>query len=106
MKIPYSIQGFFFAPAVVGLLFFLKVTCPAETGYGCFADNFLVPIFIPLTFIYKVFDPVAHVVAHHEAWFILGYWAVVGLLVGCMADLLIAKKHTQEGDVESITTEI
>lgn len=96
MKIPYSIQGMLFAPAVIGLLFILKVTCPATTGSGCFADNFLVPVFLPLTFLYKVFAQIAPVVAHHEAWFILGYWTVVGFLVGLLCDIAFHNKKENQ----------
>ncbi len=87
MKIPYSIQGLFFAPALIGLVFLLKVSCPVGTGEGCFADNFLSPVFMPIKFLYKIFDSIAPTLATHEPLFILGYWAVVGLLIGLVFDL-------------------
>lgn len=87
MRVPYSIQGFFFAPAAAGLLFLLKITCPVSTGYGCFADNFLPVVFMPLNFLYTLFARVAPTLAHHEPIFILGYWALVGFVAGLLVDL-------------------
>lgn len=87
MKIPYSIQGLFFAPALIGLVFLLKISCPAGTGEGCFADNFLLPVFMPIKFLYKIFSPYAPTLATHEPLFLLGYWGVVGLLIGLIVDL-------------------
>jgi hypothetical protein len=93
MRVPYSIQGFLFAPAVVSLIFILKITCPAATGYGCFADNFLPIVFIPLTFLYKIFGQVAPTLAQHEPLFVLGYWALIGLFSGLVVDLWKAKER-------------
>ncbi len=87
MKIPYAIQGAFFAPALVGVLFILKITCPASAGQGCFADPFLTPVFMPLMVIYKVFGDVSFVIAH-EPIFILFYWIIVGIFVGLLFDIL------------------
>lgn len=87
MKIPYFIQGAFFAPALVGVLFILKITCPAPAGQGCFADPFLTPVFMPLTVIYKIFGNVSFVIAH-EPIFILLYWIIVGIFVGLLFDIL------------------
>lgn len=95
-KIPYYLQGFLFAPAFIGLEFVLKVTCPASTGQGCFVDSFLGTTFMPLTFLYEVLAPYASVVARHEPLFILGYWAVIGFLVGLCADILIVEENPQE----------
>lgn len=95
MKVPYSVQGLFFAPAFIGLVFVLKITCPAPTGSGCFADNFLRPTFMPLNFLYKVFDKIAPTLALHEPIFILGYWAIVGFLAGLVIDLYL-EIHTTE----------
>lgn len=86
MRIPYSIQGALFAPTLILLLFVLKMTCPAPTGAGCFADAFLLPMFMPLLFVYRVFGREAIVVAH-EPIFILLYWMCIGLCAGMLADL-------------------
>lgn len=93
------IQGLIFAPAFIGLEFVLKITCPAPTGQGCFADNFLTPTFMPLTFLYQAFAPYAHILARHEPLFILVYWAIVGFFVGLCIDL--ARKEEQKLDQTS-----
>jgi hypothetical protein len=92
MKIPYSIQGALFAPALVGVLFILKITCPAGAGQGCFADPFLTPAFMPLSVIYRIFGPASFIVAH-EPMFILLYWIIIGLFVGAIFDIL---KHEHQ----------
>jgi hypothetical protein len=92
MKVPYYIQGALFAPALVGVLFILKITCPAGAGQGCFSDPFLTPVFMPLTFIYKVFGNSPFVVSH-EPMFILLYWILIGLFVGMLFDILNHKKQ-------------
>ncbi|MBX4189240.1 hypothetical protein KW785_01430 [Candidatus Parcubacteria bacterium] len=84
MKVPYSLQGLLFAPVFLVLLFVLKITCPSSSG--CFADVFSAPAFIPLASVYKMFGPVEAISAH-EPIFILGYWALVGLLVGLCFDI-------------------
>ncbi len=87
MKIPYSVQGAFFAPALVGVLFILKITCPVGAGQGCFADPFLTPVFMPLSVLYKIFGPVSFLITH-EPLFILLYWIIVGIFVGLLFDIL------------------
>lgn len=86
MKIPYSIQGALFAPACAILIFILKVTCPAPSGVGCFADPFVKPLFFPVPFFYTMFGNM-RVLMYHEPLFVLGYWVVVGLLVGALFDI-------------------
>ena len=87
MRVPYWIQGAFFAPALIGVIFILKITCPAGAGQGCFADPFLTPIFMPLTVIYRIFGVAPFLVAH-EPIFILFYWILVGIFVGLLFDIL------------------
>ena len=104
-KIPYSLQGLIFAPALIGVIFILKVTCPAATGEWCFADNFVRPTFMPLKFLYQVFGTNhAPLLANHEPLFILGYWAIVGFLVGLLLELYIhmKKPSLEEGFKESL----
>ncbi len=91
-KVPYYIQGALFAPALVGVLFILKITCPAGAGQGCFADPFLTPVFMPLTVLYKVFGYAQFLIAH-EPIFILLYWVILGLFIGMLFDIL---KHSKE----------
>ena len=93
MKVPYAVQGFIFAPALISMIFILKVTCPAAAGQGCFADNFLEPVFMPLKFLYKVFQNHESVLALHEPLFIVGYWALVGLVAGLCVDLFRSCSH-------------
>ena len=76
----------FFAPALIGLMFLLKATCPAPTGAGCFADPFLQPVFLPVIFLYKLYGQTAYIIAH-EALLILLYWGVIGLLIGAIFDI-------------------
>lgn len=85
MRIPHFIQGTLFGPAFIGLAFFLKLTCPASAGVGCFADHLALPIFLPLVFVYKIVDD--NLIMMHELWFILVYWSLVGMLVGLILDL-------------------
>ena len=94
MKIPYYIQGAFFAPSLVGIIFILKITCPAGAGQGCFADSFLTPVFLPLVAIYKVFGAVPFIVAH-EPIFILLYWIILGIFVGLLFDILKHERKEQ-----------
>ena len=91
MKVPYWIQGTLFAPACAVLLFVLKVTCPAPSGVGCFADPFIRPLFFPLPFFYKIFGTY-HALAAHEPLFVLGYWTLLGLLIGALADIYNKKE--------------
>lgn len=84
MRIPYSIQGVLFGPIFIGLSIFLKALCPSAAGAGCFADHLAVPIFFPLTFIYKVLGELP---VQYELWVLLLYWSLVGFLVGFIFDL-------------------
>jgi hypothetical protein len=86
MRIPYSIQGALFAPACAVLIFVLKITCPAPSGVGCFADPFIRPLFFPVPFFYAVFGNM-RTLMYHEPFFVLGYWMIVGLLVGALYDI-------------------
>ena len=104
-RIPLSIQGLLFAPALIGIIFVLKITCPAPTGEGCFADNFLTPTFMPLNFLYKVFDKVAPTLALHEPLFILGYWALVGFLAGLTIDIFLSMKKNSQREVSRAESE-
>ena len=93
MKIPYSIQGMLFMPALVSLMFLLKLTCPTPAGSGCFADTFLPSMFLPVNFLHA-FLP-RDIVTYHELLLILAYWGVVGLFAGLLVDILISfrKSH-------------
>lgn len=86
MRIPYSIQCALFAPALLLLIFVLKISCPVETGEGCFADIFLPAAFFPLAFVYQAFGELAYL-AENEVWVMLVYWTVVGALLGLILDL-------------------
>jgi hypothetical protein len=86
MKFPYWLQGLIFAPALVGLLFILKATCPAPTGVGCIADPFIKPAFLPVIFLYKIYGQTTYILTH-EAILIIAYWAIVGLLIGLLAEI-------------------
>ena len=86
MKTPYWYKGMIFAPVVIGLLFVLKITCPAPTGVGCFADPFLTPVFSPLVGLYKIFGNIP-LIFLHEPLVILLYWALVGALIGFCMDV-------------------
>lgn len=91
MRIPSSVQGLLFAPTLVCLFFALKAFCPDSAGSSCFADQFAVPIFLPLVAIYKIFGN-SSVIGGHEFLFILTYWAFIGFLVGLGVDLLFSHK--------------
>jgi hypothetical protein len=89
MKVPYAIQGMLFAPALIGLLFVLNITCPANGS--CFSDHFTGAIFLPVAFVYKAFGNNTYF-TNHESLLILLYWAIVGLLVGYIFDLIRENK--------------
>lgn len=93
MRIPYSIRGALFGPAVIGLSLLLKMVCPGTAGEGCFADFLAVPIFLPLIFVYKVVED--GWIMYHELWFVFLYWVVVGFLVGLIFDLRKRKNGDQ-----------
>jgi hypothetical protein len=92
MRVPYAIQGALFAPSLVLLMFILKITCPVETGNGCFADPFISSVFFPLPSVYRVFGHM-EIITMHEPLFILLYWTVVGFLVGVAID--VHRSHKQ-----------
>lgn len=85
-RIPSSFQGALFAPLLVSLFFVFKAFCEGE----CLADQFAVPIFLPLVAVYKIFGTLA-LLQGHEFLFIILYWAFVGFLVGFIIDLLTHK---------------
>ncbi len=85
MRIPYALQGMVFAPVLIGLIFVLKAFCPDSAGEMCFADQFAVPIFLPLIALYKIFGS-SLVIAGSEFLFILVYWSLVGALLGFILD--------------------
>jgi hypothetical protein len=89
-RVPLSIQGLFFAPVLICLFFVLKAFCPDSAGSGCFADQFAVPIFLPLVAVYKIFGS-SDVIGGHEFIFISAYWAIIGFLIGLMFDLWMRK---------------
>ena len=84
MKVPYCIKGALFAPALLLLLFGLKITCPASAG--CFSDIFATPAFLPVAAVYKAFGPVEFV-STHEPGVLLGYWSMVGFFLGLVFDV-------------------
>ncbi len=88
MRIPSAIQGAVFAPVLVCLFFLLKAFCPESAGDSCFADQFAVPIFLPLVAVYKIFGD-SSVVYGQEFLLIIVYWALIGALVGLILDLCI-----------------
>jgi hypothetical protein len=87
MKIPYSIQGMLFAPALICLVLFLKALCPASAGNMCFSDWFATPIFLPLIAVYRIFGSAPLASTLEELIFIALYWAFAGFLVGLILDL-------------------
>lgn len=90
-----AIKGLFFAPALVCLFFLLKAFCPASAGSSCFADQFAVPIFLPLVAVYKIFGD-SSVLLGQEFLFIILYWAFIGYLIGLIVDLLTHREVHQD----------
>ena len=68
------------------VVFFIKVTCPAPAGGGCFADTVATPIFMPVVFMHRMFDT-----TYGSLWvellFLVVYWSLVGMLIGFCFDL-------------------
>jgi len=91
MRLPYSVQGLLFAPALLVLVFFLRLTCPVSTNEACFSDYFSVPAFMPLAFAEKVMR-VTMGSMFYEIAFVMIYWTLIGFLVGLCFD--VYKKRT------------
>ena len=98
MRLPYSIQGAFFGPLLIGLSIALKAFCPTLASTGCFVDQFATPIFLPLIFVYKTLG--GDLVLAHEIWFLAIYWSLVGFLVGLIFDLRGRRNETQKINVQ------
>ena len=92
-RIPSAVRGIFFGPVLISLFFILKAFCPQGTGDMCFADQFAVPIFLPLIAIYKIFGN-SSVIWGHEFLFIIFYWAAVGFVIGLIIDLWSHKEKS------------
>jgi len=78
----------------VGFLIVLKAFCPAFTSGVCFADFFAMPVFLPLVAFYRIFGQNPPF-SNQELVLVFLYWALIGLLVGLLIDL-IKKKDTPE----------
>jgi hypothetical protein len=96
MYVINGIKGALFLAALVVLIFFLKIICPLDTG--CLADPFLVVLLSPLWLFanlhfYSIID------ASTEPFAILGFWTVVGFIVGLLVTPWISKKKS---DVPSV----
>lgn len=87
LRFPLAIKGLVFAPALICLFFLFKAFCPSEGGESCLADQFAVPIFLPLIAIHKIFGD-SSVLLGQEFIFIMFYWALAGFLVGLFLDIL------------------
>ena len=98
MRIPYSIQGALFGPALIGLTLIFKIMCPASTGAGCFADHLAVPIFLPLILLYATTGE--GLILVHELWFVILYWTFIGFLLGLIFDLRVHKNGAQMTNVQ------
>src|SRR5687767_14461702 len=85
-NIPSSVQGLLFGPILISLFFVLKAFCPDSAGEMCFADQFALPIFLPLGAIYKIFGD-SDIIFGQELLFIFVYWALIGFLIGLILDL-------------------
>lgn len=82
----YSIQGLFFFPALIILIFLLKLLCPTNADGTCFADFFAKPIFMPIIFINKIFGGYSNAL-FQELGIIILYWAFIGFLIGFLFDI-------------------
>jgi hypothetical protein len=98
-NLPKAIKGFFFAPALILLFFLLKSFCPESAGNSCFSDQFSVPIFYPLIAIYRYFGS-SEIIGGHDFLFILGYWAILGFLIGLILDLWRREKEVTMTNVQ------
>lgn len=87
MKVPHRIEGLVLAPAFASTILILKLSCPVKTGEGCFADIFFKIVFLPLHFLYKVFDNYSVWIAQNEILILIVYWGIVGFLVGLYVDV-------------------
>ena len=95
MRIPYFIKGAIFAPAVVLLSVVLKISCPAPVGEGCFTDFLAVPVFLPLALVYKFSGTTFP--SMYEFWFVVVLWAVIGMVIGFIADLYKRQSQYSHG---------
>jgi hypothetical protein len=99
-RIPSSVQGLLFGPILISLFFVLKAFCPGSAGDACFADQFAVPIFLPLIAVYKIFGS-SSVIGGQEFLFIMVYWAIVGFVVGLIIDLVVGHKNKTLSELET-----
>src|SRR5688500_5801407 len=99
MRIPFSVRGLIFSPTLICLVFLLKAFCPDSAGSSCFADQFAVPIFLPLVAIYKIFGGSA-VIGGQEFLLIMIYWAFIGFLIGLVFDLW------KRGEVKAVPVDL
>lgn len=86
MRLSSATKGILFAPTLICLFFILKAFCPESAGDACFADQFAVPIFLPLIAVYRLFGS-SDIILGQEFLFVLIYWSFVGFLVGFILDL-------------------
>ena len=91
MRIPYSIKGALFGPALLAIVIILKMFCLGPASSGCFVDYVAVPIFLPLILVYKVIGIGSLMI--NEFLLVLLYWSVVGFLVGFMTDLYMHRSR-------------
>ncbi|MDP2651406.1 MAG: hypothetical protein Q8O98_02320, partial [bacterium] len=74
MNLSYSMQGAFFAMSFAGLLFLLRLTCPASSS-ECFSDYFAAPLFMPAVFMYRTTGELGMFTAY-EPLVVIVYWGV------------------------------
>ncbi len=86
MRLASATKGLLFAPALICLFFILKAFCPESAGDACFADQFAVPIFLPLIAVYRIFGG-SGIIGGQEFLFVMLYWSFTGFLVGAILDL-------------------
>lgn len=82
-----GLKGAMFGGALAVLIFFLKIICPLNIG--CLVDPFLVILFSPL-YLFEYFGLSELVAAVNEPFLILGFWTVVGFLVGYLISPLFS----------------
>ncbi len=92
MRFSSAVRGAVFAPVLISLFFILKATCPESAGESCFADQFAVPIFLPLVAMHRMLGSVDSL-GGQEFVFIIIYWALIGALVGLILDLCIPRSQ-------------
>jgi membrane associated rhomboid family serine protease len=97
-----GIKGAIFVAIFVVLVFFLKIICPIYSG--CLVDPFLVVLFSPLWLFYSLH--LTFVSTSTEPYAILGFWALIGFIIGALLSPFFERKKASLSEREHPKQEV